>query len=225
MKISPKDYYKVSVATDVVVFTVEDNQLKVLTIRRADEPFKNHRALPGGFVLPGHDSITTAKRVLKEKAGLENVYFEQLYTFDNPKRDPRGPIISVSYFALVPRKAVSPQISEQTQEPTFVDIKNLGRLAFDHADIIAYAHERLRGKLEYSNIAFSLLPQFFTFTELQNLYETIFGKTLDKRNFRKKIVRLGLIKATNKKVKNGRQRPAMLYTSATTKTKTFKKPF
>ncbi|MDB5194474.1 MAG: hydrolase [Parcubacteria group bacterium] len=224
-KTSTQKFYKPSITADVVVFTIEDSLLKVLTVKRADEPFKGTRALPGGFILPGSDSMGTARRILKEKAGLEGIYMEQLYTFDDPKRDPRGSVVSVAHFALVHRDAISLETSSHTQDPTFTPLKHTGTLAFDHKKIIEYAYERLRGRLEYTNIAQSLLPKEFTFSELQNVYETIFSKKLDKRNFRKKIERLGLIKATKKKIKRGRQRPALLYTFASGKAESFKNPF
>jgi 8-oxo-dGTP diphosphatase len=218
-------FYKVSVAVDIVVFTVENNTLEVLTIKRADGPYQDIRALPGGFVHPGETSLETAERVLIEKAGIKNIFIEQLYTFDAPDRDPRGPTISVTYYALAPRKDLSPHPSKSTQEPLFVPVRHLGKLAFDHNTIVETAHERLRGKLEYTNLAFSLLPEKFTFSELQNIYEAIFGKSFDKRNFRKKIARLGFLKPTREKVKLGRQRPALLYKAATTKTRKFKNNF
>jgi 8-oxo-dGTP diphosphatase len=219
------NFYKPSVSVDIVVFTIENNDLKVLTIKRSGSPFQGVPALPGGFLHKGENTLEAAKRILKDKVGLKNIYLEQLYTFDDLDRDPRGPVISVSYYALAPREKLDIELSQNTQDPTFTSIKNLGRLAFDHRDILKYAYERLRGKLEYTNIAQSLLPKEFTFTELQNVYEVIFGKKLDKRNFRKKIERLGLIRATKKKVKRGRQRPALLYTFASLKPESFKNPF
>jgi 8-oxo-dGTP diphosphatase len=226
MKTDAKDkFYKPSVTVDIAVFTVEDNNLKVLTIKRAGDPYKGIRALPGGFLHKGETTLDTAKRILKDKVGLHNAYLEQLYTFDNPKRDPRGAVISVAYFALIPRQKLSLKSSVSAQDPAFIPVKSLGKLVFDHKEIINYAHERVRGKLEYTNIAFEFLPARFTFSELQNIYETIFLKDFDKRNFRKKINRLGLIKPTTEKVKRGRQRPALLYKPASESTQTFKNNF
>lgn len=224
-KITSKIFFRPAVSIDIVVFTIEDNTLKFLTIKRANEPFKGVSTLPGGFLHEKETTIEAAKRILKDKVGLEKIYLEQLYSFDDPKRDPRGPVLSISYFALAPKEDLILKSSSTTQNPKFMPIKNVGPLAFDHKEILKYAYERLRGKLEYTNIAQSLLPKEFTFTELQNIYETIFAKPLDKRNFRKKIERLGLIKATKKKVKRGRQRPALLYTFASFKRESFKNPF
>jgi 8-oxo-dGTP diphosphatase len=220
-----KDFYKVSVAVDVVVFTVENNTLNVLLINRNNKPFQGVRALPGGFVLPQETSFSTAKRILSEKAGIKDIFIEQLYTFDDPKRDPRGPVISITYFALAPRSELILHTSESTQEPTLIPISRIGKLAFDHNKIIEYAQKRLQGKLEYTNLALSLLPPKFTFSELQNVYETILRRKFDKRNFRKKISKLEFITPTKEKVRLGRQRPALLYKAATTKTKKFKNNF
>jgi 8-oxo-dGTP diphosphatase len=218
-------FFKPSVTVDVVVFTIENNLLKVLSIKRADEPFKGVSALPGGFLASGETTLEAARRILKDKVGLQNLYLEQLYTFDDPDRDPRGPVLSVAYFALAPRQELSLGDSPSAQNPLFISVNTLGKLAFDHTKIIRYAHERLKGRLEYTNIAFSLLQEKFTFAELQNVYEIIFGKQFDKRNFRKKIMRLELIKPTKETVKKGRQRPALLYRSASKKAQKFKDVF
>src|SRR3989338_10953412 len=121
-----------SVTTDIVIFTIENDELKVLLIKRAKEPFKNQWALPGGFLLKKEDPEKAAKRVLKEKAGIENVYLEQLYTFAGSGRDPRGNIITVSYFALAHKEKIKISKSDKTQTPTFFPVKKLPKLAFDH---------------------------------------------------------------------------------------------
>jgi len=200
-----------SVTTDIVIFTIEDGQLKVLLIKRVNEPFKGQWALPGGFIHEGEDPEKAAKRVLKEKAGIENMYTEQLYTFAGSGRDPRGNILSVAYFTLVPRNEIEIKETEKVQTPTFRSIKKLPDIAFDHNRIITYALKRLQSKLEYTNIIYSLLPRQFTFNQLQKTYETILNKKLDKRNFRKKFSALGLIRLTKKILKGERQRPAKLY--------------
>lgn len=224
-KKTKETFFKPSITVDVVVFTIENNALKVLTIRRAEEPYKGTRALPGGFLLAGETTLEAAKRILTNKVGLQNIYMEQLYTFDDPKRDPRGPVLSVAYFALLPLQELRIEFSANAQDPTFLPVKSASKLAFDHNDILNYALERIRGKLEYTNIAISFLPSLFTFSELQNIYETIFAREFDKRNFRKKILRLELIKPTTEKVKRGRQRPALLYKPASRGTTTFKNNF
>jgi 8-oxo-dGTP diphosphatase len=195
---------------DIVIFTIEDNALKTLLIQRENNPFKDSWALPGGFLHKGETTKTAALRILKEKAGVEHVFIEQLYTFDTPGRDPRGPVMTVTYFALVPKEELILGKSG-TQHPTLFEMKKLPKLAFDHADILSYSLKRLQAKLGYTNVAYSLLPRQFTFTELQKAYETILGKHLDKRNFRKKFEQLKLIEPTNKVLEGGRQRPAKLY--------------
>lgn len=225
MKKEDKKYFKPSVTIDVVVFTIHEGLLKVLTIKRSGEPFRGVSALPGGFLHAGETTLDAAKRVLKTKVGLENIYLEQLYTFDGMDRDPRGPVLSVAYFALAPFDNLKLSPSTEAQNPAFLPVSGTRRLAFDHTQIVQYAHERLKGKMEYTNLAFSLLPEKFTFAELQKVYETIFGRHFDRRNFRKKITRLELVKATKEKVKKGRQRPALLYKSATKKTTKFKDVF
>ncbi|OGN06497.1 MAG: hypothetical protein A3B86_03560 [Candidatus Yanofskybacteria bacterium RIFCSPHIGHO2_02_FULL_38_22b] len=200
-----------SVTTDIVIFTIEQEELKVLLIKRAKEPFKNKWALPGGFILENEEPEKAALRVLKNKAGVSNIYMEQLYTFPGSGRDPRGNVITITYFALAPTEKIKIQKSKETQTPTFYSLKKLPQLAFDHKKIITYALKRLRSKLEYTNVVYSLLPQFFTFNQLQEAYETILDRELDKRNFRKKFILLNLIRSTKKVHKGIRQRPAQLY--------------
>lgn len=139
------------------------------------------------------------------------MYIEQLYTFDDIKRDPRGYVLSVSYFSLVNSNKINIRENENTQKPAFYSVKKLPKLAFDHKEIIGYALKRLRYKLEYTNVVFSILEKKFTFTQLQNAYEIILDKKLDKRNFRKKFLTLGLIKPIKGKLEGARQRPAQLY--------------
>ena len=214
-----------SITTDIVIFTIENDELKVLLIKRAKEPFKNQWALPGGFLLKKEDPEKAAKRVLKEKAGIENVYLEQLYTFAGSGRDPRGNVITISYFALTPRNKIEIKETKEIQTPTFRSIKKLPDIAFDHNRIITYGLQRLQSKLEYTNVVYSLLPQYFTFNQLQKTYEIILNKKLDKRNFRKKFMLLGLIKPTKKILKGERQRPAQLYKFRSIKPAELKKFF
>lgn len=227
-----------SVTTDIVIFTIEDNELKVLLIRRATKPFQDKWALPGGFILENESPEKAALRILKDKAGIADIYMEQLYTFPGlPRssrldgmvrgsgRDPRGNIITIAYFVLAPINRVKIKISEKTQTPTLFPIKKLPELAFDHKNIIVYALRRLRSKLEYTNVVYSLLPKYFAFNELQNAYETILDKKLDKRNFRKKFLQLGLIGSTKKVHKGTRQRPAQLFQFVSRKPAELKKFF
>ena len=226
-----------SVTTDIVIFTLEDSQLKVLLIKRANDPFKNYWALPGGFLHQNEAPEKSALRILKDKAGVRNVYIEQLYTFagSGPEkgrgpsglygRDPRGNIITIAYFALAPKNKIRIKKANNLQTPTFFSLKKMPRLAFDHARIISYSLKRLRSKLEYTNVVYSLLPQYFTIHQLQKAYELILGRKLDKRNFRKKFFILNLIKPTKKILKGNRQRPAQLYQFISRKPAELKKFF
>ncbi len=218
-------YQSPAVTTDVVIFGIENKNLKVLLIKREGEPFKGSWALPGGFLLKDEDTHLAAARILLEKAGINDVYVEQLYTFDEEKRDPRGRIISVAYFTLVPIENINFKNSKNVQTPLFWNLKKLPRLAFDHKQIIDYAEKRLQSKLEYTNVVYSILPKQFTLGQLQKAYEIILDKKLDKRNFRKKFLLLGLIKPTKKVLSGNRQRPAVLYQFTTRRPTELKKFF
>lgn len=207
-------YPRPSVTVDLVIFTIDDNDLKVLLIRRAGDPFKGRWALPGGFVEIEESLEKAAARELKEEVGVTNVYLEQLYTFGNPKRDPRGRVISVSYFALVDagrqRIRAASDAAEAEWHSVF-DPKLGARLAFDHKKILDYAVWRLRNKIEWTTVGYELLPEKFTLSELQRVYEIILQKPVDKRNFRKKILAQGQIRELNETRNDGAHRPARLY--------------
>lgn len=214
-----------TIAVDVVIFTIENDELKILLIKRNQHPFKNSWALPGGFLHYKETTQSTVKRVLDEKAGIRNVYVEQLYTFDSINRDPRGRIISIAYFALVPLQNIKIKSGKNTQTPTLFSVNKMPVLGFDHKIIIQYARKRLQAKLEYTSVVFSLLPNYFSLNQLQKTYETILGVRLDKRNFRKKFDFLNLIKPTDKVLVGARQRPAKLYQFSSRKLKELKKFF
>lgn len=203
---------QVQVTTDVVTFVVSDNSLKVLLVNRAEEPFKGVWSLPGGFLWDQETTEQAALRVLSDKAGVNDLYIEQLYTFDAPGRDPRGQLISVTHLTLVSEGSLKINQAHHLQQPTLFRLDELPDLAFDHQDIIQYAYGRLRAKLQYTNAVYSLLPRSFTFKQLQDIYESVLGTTVDRRNFRKKFMSLGLIKPTGKQVSGGKHRPAELYT-------------
>lgn len=205
-----KLYWPPAVTVDAVIFTIQENDLKVLLIERTNEPFKKYRALPGGFLGKNEPSENAIERILKDKAGVKGVYTEQLYTFDNLNRDPRGHILTVVYFTLARSTALKIKSGER-EHPQLYSVKKLPRLAFDHKKIIEYALGRLCSKLEYTNIIYSLLPLEFTMPQLQKMYEIILGKKLDKRNFIKKFLSLGIVKQTSKKLSGPRRRPAQLY--------------
>ena len=209
------DYPKPAVTVDVVLFTVMDAKLNVLLIRRGRDPFAGQWALPGGFVDMGESLDSAAMRELEEETGIRNVYLEQLYTFGAPNRDPRDRVITVAYYALVDPTQIKPKLTaqgeaEQIEEVRWVQMGDMPRLAFDHDEIVRYAIKRLRYKLEYTAVGFELLPETFTLTELQQLYEVILGEKLDKRNFRRKVIAMDAVEAT-KQVRGGSHRPAKLY--------------
>lgn len=198
-----------SVAVDVVVFAIIKNELNVLLIKRVVEP-KDMWAIPGGFVKEDESLDDAAIRELKEETGVSNVYLEQLYTFGEPKRDPRGRVISVSYFALVNHEVLSLKSGSDAKEAKWFPINHNQKLAFDHDKILKYARKRLIWKLEYTNVAYGFLPTRFSLTDLQKVYEAVLGVKLDKRNFRRKFIATNLIKATKAK-EGGAHRPATLY--------------
>ncbi|MDO8523330.1 MAG: NUDIX domain-containing protein [bacterium] len=213
------------VTTDTVIFTIQDGVLKVLLIKRINSPFKDTPALPGVFLLKDESTREAALRALKTKAGLKMGFLEQLYTFDSRHRDPRGHTISITYFAFVREDELKIAPIKSLQSPEFYPIKKLPRLAFDHKEIIELALMRLQAKLEYTNVVYSLLPKYFAFSELQKAYEIIFGRKIDKRNFRKKFLSLGLIRPTRQILRGTRSRPAKLYEFKSRKPSALKKFF
>lgn len=201
-----------AIAADVVLFTIQGSTLKVLLIKRQRAPYRSMWALPGGMVGAEESVDTAALRELQEETNIGNVYLEQLYTFGDPDRDPRGRVITVSYYALINWQRVQLKNRYRTSEANWFPVKRLPKLAFDHRRIVDYALERLRSKINYTTVGFQLLPRQFTLTELQSSYEVITGQRLDKRNFRRKMLQLGVLKGTREFQANGRQRPARLYT-------------
>jgi 8-oxo-dGTP diphosphatase len=189
----------------------ESNQLKILLIQRALEPFKGDWALPGGFVDMEEDLEAAALRELEEETGVRNVFIEQLYTFGQPERDPRGRVVSVAYYALVNLGEHPVHASSDADHVEWFELDQLPRLAFDHDRIVELAIARLRGKVRYQPIGFELLPEQFTLSQLQKLYETILGvEELNKRNFRKRILDMGILQEAGKQ-EGVAHRPAILY--------------
>lgn len=205
-----EDYPRPSVTVDVILFTLRDNDLQVLLIKRRHPPYEGMWAIPGGFVSIDESLEEAALRELEEETGIRDVYLEQLYTFGDPDRDPRGRVITVAYFAVAPASAVHPRAGDDAGEARWWSMYNLPPLAFDHADILAYALQRLRYKLEYTAVGFELLPETFTLSELQAAYEVVLGEKLDKRNFRRKILSAGVIEEAGG-YRTGEGRPAKLY--------------
>ena len=210
----PTAFERPSVTVDLTIFTVEDNELKALLVKRPHWPFEGKWALPGGFIDMEESLEEAAERTLQEKTGLkENIYLEQLYTFGEPERDPRTRVITVGYLALVNSEEIEYQRSDKVEEVKWTSVYDLPELASDHEDILDYAVKRLRWTLEYTTAAFSFLSERFTLTELQDTYETVFDKEFDKRNFRKKIKKNDIVTYTGEKEKNVSHRPAKLYKS------------
>ena len=207
----PSHYERPSVTVDVVMMSVRQGDLQVLLIKRRSWPFEGMWAIPGGFVNMNESLETAAKRELWEETGVEDVYLEQLYTFGDPGRDPRTRVITVVYFALLDSERLQVRATDDAVDVGWFPVYQLPALAFDHARILQYALERLRGKLEYTTIAFSLLPEQFTLRELQRVYEIILHRRLDKRNFRKKVLSTGILEDTGAKKMEGTHRPARLY--------------
>ncbi len=205
------DYPRPALTVDVVTFTLRDNHLQVLLIQRGEAPFKGMWALPGGFVRMQESLEEAAARKLEEETGVIEAYLEQLYSYGDPLRDPRGRVVSVAYFALIPAdKPIRWEGSREVSQANWFCVEDLPALAFDHTEIVAYALRRLRYKLEYSAVGFELLPEEFTLSELQYTYEIILGEKLDKRNFRRRILEAEIIEPTENK-RTGEGRPARLY--------------
>lgn len=196
---------KPSVAVDAVLFTIRDDALQVLLTKRQAHPFAGALSLPGVFVGMEETLDEAAQRALREKAGLHDIFLEQLYTWGDPGRDPRLRVISVSYYALVPE--IGPLPEGTALYPAHEAVH--WALAFDHAAIIQLGLERLRGKVSYTDIAFSLVPEEFTLPQLQRVHELLLGQKLYKANFRKKIA--GRIEETGKFTSGGKHRPSRIY--------------
>lgn len=207
-----QNYEPPILTADSVVMQLIDGELYVLLIERANDPFKGMYALPGGYNAAGETTRDAMARILRDKGGVDVKdlrLVEQLYTFDTVARDPRGHAVSVTYLGL--GKDVVPESSVTTQKPQFFPVTALPKLAYDHGKIIAYAHERLQSKITYTNAVYALLDPLFTLSKLQAAYEAILCHPLDKRNFRKKFLSLGLIRETNEYFQEGAHRPARLY--------------
>ncbi len=210
-KYNLEKYQKPSVTVDLLIFTILDSELRILLVKRASWPYENSWAIPGGFVRMDESLEDAAKRELHEETGVTDLYLEQLYTFGEPDRDPRTRVITVAYIALIDNESRTLRASSDASEAQWFPVKKLPTLAFDHSTIVEYGLNRLRSKLEYSNIAYGLLPTEFRLSELQRVYEVILDRPIDKRNFRKKILSLGFLDSTGEKEISGAHRPAMLY--------------
>lgn len=202
----------VQTTVDVVIFTIQSGALQVLLVRRGVPPFEGTWAIPGGFILTDESLEAAALRELEEETGVRDVYLEQLYSFGDPGRDPRGRVITVAYYALIAAdRASHPVAGTDAAAARWWPVSSHPPLAFDHDAILTYAVERLRNKLEYTTVGFQLLPRRFTLTQLQQVYEAILGRTLDKRNFRRKLELLGILTPLKEWSREGPSRPARLY--------------
>ena len=204
-------YPRAALAVDCVVFGFDKAALKVLLIQRGLEPFEGKWALPGGFVRVDETLEDAARRELEEEAGLKQVFLEQLYTFGALHRDPRERVVSVAYYALVKLAAHQTKAATDAADAQWFPISKTQKLQFDHREILDVALRRLKTKVRYEPIGFELLPQKFTLSQLQLLYEAVLEAQLDKRNFRKKVLGYGLLIPLKEQRLTGRHRPAQLY--------------
>jgi 8-oxo-dGTP diphosphatase len=204
-------YPRPALTVDCVVFGIDEDELMVLLIQRDLPPFEGQWALPGGFVHMGENLSDAAFRELREETGLEKLYLEQLYTFGEVDRDPRGRVVSVAYYALVKLSDHRVQAATDARDAQWFPVWDTPTLAFDHAEILPVAMERLRGKVRYQPIGFELLPKKFTLTQLQRLYEVILEREIDKRNFRKKILAMQILVELDEVEKDVAHRAARLY--------------
>lgn len=209
----PGKFFKSAFTVDNVIFGFDEGDLKVLLIKRGEEPYKDKWGLPGYFVYPEEDLLSAAKRVLKETTGLENVYLEQVKTFGSVNRHPIGRVITVAYYSLIKTSdykltASSTGLAQKAKWHSVAKIKDL---AFDHTEILEACFQLLKRRVRRRPVGFELLPPKFTLTELQHLYEAILETALDKRNFRKKILSMDLLVDLDEVQEGVAHRPARLY--------------
>ncbi len=214
----PAAFERPSVTADIALFTVRQRALQVLLVRRKEWPFAGQWAMPGGFVRPGESLDDAARRELSEETGVREVLLEQLRVFSAPHRDPRTWVITVAYTALVASDTLALQAGTDAAEAAWFRVQALPQpLAFDHSEILDHAVASLRARLDADlQIAAALLPRRFTLSEMQEVYEIISGRALDKRNFRKWVLSTGALAVTAEE-KRGAHRPALLYEFASQK--------
>ncbi len=201
------------VAVDTVLFAIQERRLKTYLVQLSRGPASGKWAFPGGLVRRGEMLDDAARRELKVSTGLTDAYLEQLFTFGDPSRDPDAHVVSVAYMALIPDPGRLSGPSPKYAAGGWFELSALPPLAYDHALMAAYALKRLKSKLEYSNIAFALLPPVFTFAEFEELYSRILARPIDRRNFRRRILAMGLLRPL-KETRRGAHRPAALYSFA-----------
>jgi 8-oxo-dGTP diphosphatase len=205
-------YPKPALTVDCVVFGLDEEiDLKVMLIQRNIPPYEGQWALPGGFIHLDESLEEAAFRELREETGIEDIFLEQLYTFGDVQRDPRDRVITVAYYALINLSEHNIKATTDARDAAWFSLCDVPKLAFDHDKILSVALGRLKGKVRYEPIGFELLPKKFTLTQLQGLYETILGQKLDKRNFRRKILKMNLLIALDETQSNVSHRAAKLY--------------
>ena len=205
------EYFKSAFTVDNVIFGFDEGDLKVLLIKRGEEPYHGKWGLPGFFVYPNEDLDTAAQRVLEELTGLRNVFLEQVKTFGAVNRHPIGRVITVAYFSLIKISHYTLQPSSIARQVKWHSVADVEDLAFDHNDILNACFNRLKWLVRSRPVGFELLPPKFTLTELQHLYEAILETKLDKRNFRKKILTMDLLVDLEETQEGVAHRPARLY--------------
>ncbi len=205
------EFPRAALTVDCVVFGLDEDDLKVALIQRDLPPMEGRWALPGGFVRLEETLDEAARRELREETGIENVYLEQLYTFGALDRDSRERVVTVAYYALVKLSDHRVQAATDARNAAWFAVDDTPTLAFDHRQILKMAHERLRGKVRYQPIGFELLPAKFTLRQIQHLYEVVLDRPLDKRNFRKKILSMGILVELDEVEKDVAHRAARLY--------------
>ncbi|HTK78569.1 MAG TPA: NUDIX domain-containing protein [Gemmataceae bacterium] len=205
------EFRRPALTVDAVVFGLDDEDLKVLLIRRDLEPFRGKWALPGGFVRVEESLEDAVRRELQEETGISQVFLEQLYTFGDVDRDPRERVVTVAYYALVKLSDHRVKAATDARDAAWFAVSEARGLAFDHDRILGVALERLKGKVRYQPIGFELLPPQFTLSQLQRLYETVLETPLDKRNFRKKILGMDFLVPMDEVEKDVAHRAARLY--------------
>lgn len=206
-----EEYPRPLVTVDVVIFTLRDDHLQVLLIRRKNPPYAGMWAIPGGFIEIDEPLEAAALRELEEETGVRDVHLEQLHTFGDPDRDPRGRVITVAYMALLPADRASLRAGDDAADARWWPIHALPPLAFDHDRILACARERLRRKLEYPATLAALLPESFTLNRLRAVYEAILGKELDANRFRQRMYSAGVLQEVGIEHRTGRGHPYKLY--------------
>ena len=203
----------IKLSVDAVVFGYTSSEgLSILLIKRILEPYQGQWALPGGLVHDDESLEDAVERELKEETGVAINYLDQLYSFGQPKRDPRNRVVSVAYYGLVKPDAFRLTTSNEASEVAWFSVKDVPRLAFDHQEIVRVAIQRLRSKMQYEPIGFELLNKKFPFSELEKLYVAVLDRPIDRRNFKKKIMKFGFLEETAEKQQlAGAGRPGNLY--------------